>query len=145
MSRGFRELLCEMLEWEKLSPVYQSTQHVGGKHFTQSATNWRKITPSTEPGRLEKIYKAWEGDHDWSGFTSWDRMAKATGLSVEQIASEVKAYQKKNPEGVGFSVDRMGAGTYFKFKGKLELEQNGHATTPSPAATYREDREDKGE
>ena len=125
-----------MLEWEKKPAVYQSTFTSGRGKITNTAVNWRKIDPSIEPGRLEKIYQAWVKDHDWSGFTSWDRMAKATGLTVPQIASEIKAYQQKNPNGVGFTVDRMGAGTYFKFKGKLENAEDGHATTPPPTTAH---------
>lgn len=109
-------------EWKKKPVVYQST-HTGrgGKKFTQSAVNWRKVsTGPSIPGRIERIYDAWNKlKDDITKFVSWDNTAMETGLSVEDIASEVKAVFARDPSMVGFSVNRMGDGTYFKFKGKL--------------------------
>lgn len=120
-----RDLLGVLLEgpepdWTKKPAVFPSTQHTGRGNHTQSAVNWPKIVQSMVPGRLEKIYKAWsEADKsEITKFVSWDSISKQMGMSVEEIAAEVKHLQKEHPDQVGLTVDRMGNLTYFKFKGK---------------------------
>jgi len=111
-------LLEAMLEWERKPMVFQSTHTSGGHKITQSAVNWRKVGTNTVPGRISKIYDSWKKQKDpISKFVSWDNISKDTGLSVEDIAAEVKAVFNRDYTLVGRTVNRMGDGTYFKFKG----------------------------
>jgi hypothetical protein len=104
-------------EWLDRPTVFKSSMTTGGKKLSQSAVNWRKVEPGTEPGRLEKIKSAWAQERDkLTGFASWDRVSKASGVPVEEIASEIKHLQINNPKALGFTVDRAGNNTYFKFK-----------------------------
>ena len=110
-------------DWQKRPAVFPSTHTSGGKRVTQSAVNWRKITPSHIPNRLRDIYRAWDKlKQQVTGFVSWDNVAKETGLSVEDIASELKALDTEHPgKYVGRTVNRTNDGTYFKFKTRPPL------------------------
>ena len=105
-------------EWQRRPVVFQSTQRARGRSFTQSAVNWRKVKASTKPGRLNAIRTAWDELKSPLGYVSWDNIAKKARLSVEEIAAELKHLHESTPgESLSFTVDRMGNGTYFKFKG----------------------------
>ena len=105
-------------EWQRRPVVFQSTQRARGRSFTQSAVNWRKVLPSTVPGRLDATRTAWESLKSVLGYVSWDNVAKKTHLPVEEIAAELKYLHESAPgKYLAFTVDRMGNGTYFKFKG----------------------------
>lgn len=104
-------------DWLKQPQVFQSTHSSGNGPVTQSAVNWRKITAVSEPGRLEKIKDAWSSVADkTSGFASWDSISRAANLSVLDVAQELKAQHESDPNRLAFTVNRVGAGTYVKFK-----------------------------
>jgi SPP1 gp7 family putative phage head morphogenesis protein len=97
--------------------IYQSTQSVGGGKHTQSAVHLPAVKAQDHPEHSESILTAYHKLKDTgTGFVSWDRMARETGLSVQVIAEQIKAAHLTKPGSIGFTVDRSGAGTYFKIK-----------------------------
>lgn len=108
-------------DWLDRPSVYKSKFHTGQGNVTLTAVNWRKIEPKSEPGRIKSIYEAWNSLKDkTSGFASWDSVAASSGLAVYEVAQEIKHYDLGDRGNrIGQTVDRMGAATYFKFKGSL--------------------------
>ena len=105
--------------------IYQSTQHTGKGKMTQTAVNWKQIIPAETIGTSEAILTAYKKlKSDITGFVSWDNLAKETGIDVGSLASHMKAIYKKDPNAIGFSVDRMGAGTYVKIKDISAFQPN---------------------
>ena len=97
--------------------IYQSTQTTGRGKITQTAVNWRQIIPAETLNGSKLILDAWQKTKDKNTrFVSWDNLAKETGLEVGTIASHLKWIFQQHPDAIGFSVDRMGAGTYVKIK-----------------------------
>lgn len=102
--------------------VYQSTQKSQVTKKPMTAVNWKKLSgdlPTTHG--YESVLEAWQKTKDaGTGYTSWDDLAKSTGMDVGNVAQLVKGVWNRDPEAVSFTVNRMGDGVYVKIK-KPEL------------------------
>lgn len=113
-----------MLARERRPAVYVSRhennllarrQH-GTPRFSTAVT-WLKIVPGGDDKTLLRVLDAWEEHHDdLTGYVSWDRVAGALGLPVYDVAAAVKLVQRRWPDAVGLTVNRLGDLTYFKIK-----------------------------
>jgi len=97
--------------------VFDSKFSMGGKIVTVKAIGWKKIIPNSKPGRLTQIYDAWiRLRPDVIPYVSYQKIAKETGLTIEDVAAELKALWEKDKTAYVPTVDRLGNNYAFKFR-----------------------------